>query len=478
MPIPNVRLLCFAIAGLVITACSDGNSTNEQDNGSGQSPTPPGDYTTNVSTDFSQDSSEWTAGFADYPEGGEDFYELTATPNQSFSLASGGTASGYLLHSKNYSDDTKMYLSRQVTGLKPGAHYDIAFEVEIATNVASGCFGIGGAPSAVTIKAGLHQAQIDKALDSEDHYRVNVDFGNQSKGGLDGLAMGDIGEESLDSCDPTSAAYALKTFDNTEHAFEATADDQGNLWLTLMTDSGFEGNTTLYFTKVEVEFEESDKSPAGFTENIDFSQHQPDVKALFFDYPTYDIWEWELDAQPETTVTGLAGEQIKGYKLHSINHSDDIGMLLHKPVKGLAPNTQYQATFAVEIAGNVNDQCGGIGGPPHSVAVKAGLSLTAPDVILPDDDDHFRLNVDFGNQMNASEHSVLLGDIGIASLPTCDPGSSVFARKAFNSSDDNSSVVFTTNDSGVVYFSVLTDSGFEGVTTVLFTQAEVTFTRL
>ncbi len=450
---------------LAITACdSDDDSNNE--------------YVNSFNATLSENSEGWQSGFADYPQGGESEWELTATPEQSFTLADGSSAKGFYLHSSNKSDDTQMYITYRIDDLKPNTHFNATFDVRLATNVNNQCAGIGGSPHAVTVKAGLTTQAITSALDDQNHYRINADFGQQTQSGLDGIALGDISENSLDSCDPSSEKYAIKQLTNTDVPFEVSTDSQGVLWLTLMTDSGFEGSTSIYFTAASVTFNESDKSVDSFTETIDFSQKQSSVSAIFFDYPIGREFDWELMARERATVKDQSEQDIVGYLLHSYNRSDDTGMLLFKPVKGLSPNTEYQADFNVTIASNVNDQCFGIGGAPHAVAVKAGLSLTKPEPIIVSNDNHYRLNVDFGNNMRDSENSVVLGDIGVESLADCDPSSSIYALKSFTSTEVNDSVNVLTNNSGVVYFSMLTDSGFEGATTMLFTNASVTFTKL
>lgn len=459
-------LICCVV--FAVAACSESDSNDN----SGQT------YITEFNADLSQSSSDWQAGFADYPVGGETDWELTATPNQSFKLNDNTNAKGFYLHSNNRSDDTQMFITKRIANLKPNTHFDVRFNLQIATNINGQCAGIGGAPHAVTVKAGLSNTKPDTSVDDLNHHRLNIDFGNQAQGGLDGVSLGDIANEKLSDCDPGSDVFAYKVLNNEEQSFEVTTDATGDLWLTLLTDSGFEGVTNIYFTTVQAKFSESTKSPDGFSENIDFSKPQTSVKPLFFDYPADRPFDWELTTRPQTAVKNASNESITGYLLHSYNRSDDTGMLLYKPVKGLAANTQYQADFNVTIASNVNNQCFGIGGAPHAVAVKAWISNEMPQAVLPGSDNHLRLNVDFGNNMQGSEHSLVLGDIGVESLADCDPSSNIYELKQFSSSDLNKSITFTTDDSGLVYFSVLTDSGFEGPTTMLFTSASVTFTKL
>lgn len=435
-------------------------------------------YTDSVSYDLAVTNGEWQAGFADYPVGGEDEWELTATENAEYTLATGDIGNGYLLHSYNRSDDTQMYISRKIDGLIPNTHYDVAYNIQLATNVNDMCMGIGGAPHSVTVKASLTTDKPEKTIDNIDHYRLTMDTGSQIQSGLDAQSLGHIGLSSLEDCDPSSAIYGLKNFNNAENLFEVTSDENGELWLTLLTDSGFEGPSSIYFTKADVSFTQSDKSSDGFTVDLDFSKPQPGVAALFYDYPAGREFEWELTAEPQETVALEEGGEVTGYLLYSYNRSDDTGMLLHTPVKGLAANTSYTGVFKATMATNVNNMCFGIGGAPHSVYVKAGLSVEEPKAIRVENDEHYRINIDLGNNSQEGDNGLTLGDIGSETLADCDPGSNLFALKSFDSEQLEKTFNITTDETGILYFSLGTDSGFEGPTTVLFTDASVSFKRV
>jgi len=456
------RFVSVVLVSALVTGCNDEEIT----------------YIDNVSYDLSESKGEWQLGFADYPFGEEQQWELTGEENSEFILASGKTGKGYYLHSYNRSDDTQMYITRKISGFAPNKHYQAYFDIQLASNVNNQCVGIGGAPHAVTVKASLSVNKPSTSLDFNDTYRLNIDVGQQTQAGLDGIAIGDIGVSSLHDCDPSSDAYGLKNYDNSDNVFEVTADEKGELWLTLLTDSGFEGATSIYFTKANVTFKESPKSVKGFSQSVDFSLPQPEINAVFFDYPVGREFEWQLADEALTKVMLEQGGEVIGHLLHSYNRSDDTGMLLHLPIKGLAANTTYRAVFNTSIATNVNNICFGIGGAPHAVSVKAGLSKEKPMQIKVEGDNHYRLNIDMGNNASEGINGITLGDIGSDSLADCDPSSELFDLKVFDSQLLEKELTITTGENGTLYFSLATDSGFEGPTTVLFTQASVTFERL
>jgi hypothetical protein len=458
------KIIMIGAATLIAAGCSNDKDEDK--------------YTQFVDYDLSSTHGEWVAGFADYPVDGEAEWELTATENSDFSTASGDQHKGYMLSSVNRSDDTQMYISTKVSGLKPSTFYDATFNVQLATNVNDQCVGIGGAPHAVTVKAAMSHNEPEVIVDEIDHYRLTMDVGNQTQGGLDGQVLGNIGLPTLEDCDPASSIYGLKDLDNAGVPFEAWSDEDGALWLTLLTDSGFEGPTKIYFTSVFVAFKESAKKAAGFSVELDFSEAQPNLETVFYDYPTGREAEWELTAEEQVTVELEQGGEVTGFLLHSYNRSDDTGMLLNVPIKGLEANARYSAVFKTTIATNVNNLCFGIGGAPHAVTVKAGLSGDKPLAVTVAGDDHYRINIDLGNNMQEGENGLVLGDIGADNLNDCDPSSELFELKAFDSELLEKEFIIDTDDKGVLYFSLATDSGFEGPTTILFTQGSVSFYKV
>ncbi len=211
------------------------------------------------SWDFSQSSVGWQGGFADYPAGEEDFYELDfgwqPLP------AHLGDASALVITGNNHSDDLFMYFRNQVTGLDPNTMYNVFFDIELASDAPDGSFGIGGSPAnSVYLKAGATLWEpLPEVSDLDSNFlELNVDKGYQSTGGRDGLVLGDIakppGDETFD--------YALITRNNDQQPFSFRTDDSGSAWIYFGTDSGFEGTTTLYYTNFRAEFvQTSDPTP-------------------------------------------------------------------------------------------------------------------------------------------------------------------------------------------------------------------------
>ncbi|MGH2415392.1 MAG: PEP-CTERM sorting domain-containing protein, partial [Microcystaceae cyanobacterium] len=144
------------------------------------------------SWDFSQGTLGWQGGFADYPQGEEDFYELDfgwqPLP------ANLGAESALFITGNNHSDDLFMYFRHVITGLTPQTTYRVTFNVELASNAPDGSSGIGGSPAnSVYLKAGVTQVEpLAQPQSGSNFLELNVDKGNQSQGGKEAVVLGDI----------------------------------------------------------------------------------------------------------------------------------------------------------------------------------------------------------------------------------------------------------------------------------------------
>lgn len=198
--------------------------------------------------DLNSHSNNWQAGFADYPDGQNDFYELASEWKQlSAPLES---LNGIYITGNNHSDDLFMHIKRKLEGLKPNTGYSLSFHLQIATNADSGCAGIGGAPGeSVYVKTGATSFEPIASPDSQDYISMNIDKGNQSVGGSDAIVIGNIASTQTDCIDNQ---YELKNLDSSDYIFKAFTDQTGYLWALFATDSGYEGITSIYFTYLEI----------------------------------------------------------------------------------------------------------------------------------------------------------------------------------------------------------------------------------
>jgi hypothetical protein len=142
-----------------------------------------------------------------------------------------------------------MFTKKKVSGLKPNSVYDVIFTIEFASNVPDGMVGVGGSPGeSVWIKAGAVAEEPLPEEDDMEYYRMNIDKGGQSQGGTDMVVLGDF------SNDTDREEYTLKTVSN-DQPVRVSSDSEGEVWLIVGTDSGFEATTTIYYNNIEASFE-------------------------------------------------------------------------------------------------------------------------------------------------------------------------------------------------------------------------------
>jgi hypothetical protein len=206
--------------------------------------------------DFRQGVQGWEAGFAEYsPEMEGMMLEAGIRPLSS-ELGINGT--GYYLQGMNHSDDLFMFLKRRLgtdDGVVPGQEYRVMFTTVFASNAPSGALGIGGSPGeSVYLKAGASMVEPEVYLDSETgYYLMNVDKGSGSSGnGTAASVIGDLANGlSAEEIDLENPPYVSLVRQH-EHQHTVTASPDGELWLLVGTDSGFEGLTGIYYQGIAV----------------------------------------------------------------------------------------------------------------------------------------------------------------------------------------------------------------------------------
>jgi hypothetical protein len=196
---------------------------------------------------FSAGAEGWIGDFADYPNepGVEQFYQIefshTGLP------APLNTTDGALrLSGINKSDDLFMFIKKKITGLEAGKKYTVNLTIDFATNVANNMVGIGGSPGeSVFVKAGAIALEPMKMINtSENWFRMNIDKNNQSNSGNDMKVIGNFANGT------NINTYTIKQL-STITPITVQANPQGEIWLVIGTDSGFEGRTTIYYNSVK-----------------------------------------------------------------------------------------------------------------------------------------------------------------------------------------------------------------------------------
>ncbi len=207
---------------------------------------------------------------------------------------------------------------------------------------------------------------------------------------------------------------------------------------------------------------------------FDFDENQQGWITDFADLPAdYDQDLYQLEAGWQELPPGLEGF---GIYMHGQNSSDDLFMFLKTQVEGLKPNTTYHAEFIIELASNVPEGMMGIGGSPgESVFVKAGATTNEPEVIT-DSDGWLRVNIDKGNQASEGEDMINLGTIANPNIDLDTFTGEEYEIMTLTSERRVFEVL--SDEQGMAWLIVGTDSGFEGPTGVYYVRVEVQLSEI
>lgn len=196
-------------------------------------------------SDFSKNTDGWQAFFSDYHAGREEDYELSFQHAMVPEPLDNGLKA-LRISGNNHSDDLLSMVYRKFDGLIPNKTYSIYIEVELASNVPSNWFGVGGSPN-LSLGAGAIAEVPANTVDEEGLYRPNFSSEIQSHASNETFkVLGTIGVGE------DATQYALITRDNNDMPLVTTSNEQGELWVLIGTDSGFEGETTLYYKSIKV----------------------------------------------------------------------------------------------------------------------------------------------------------------------------------------------------------------------------------
>lgn len=225
-----INLLLLAALGLFFIACED-----DDDNSA----------LFEFNYNFATNANGWTGDFADYPVGEEAFYELSFS-HDTLPAPLDKTKKALKINGNNHSDDLFLFTKKKLTGLTPNTEYTIYFDFELASNLPTSAIGIGGGPGTATyVKVGASATEPKKVV-KNNFYELNLDKANQAQSGKDAIVVGTLGIPG------DAFVYRLIERNNDGQIFKAKTDAEGNLWIFLGVDSGFEGIQTFYITKANI----------------------------------------------------------------------------------------------------------------------------------------------------------------------------------------------------------------------------------
>jgi hypothetical protein len=186
--------------------------------------------------------------FSDYPVGEESNYELSfehvALPDPLDKSIKALKVSGI-----NHSDDLLSVIYKKIDGLLPGVTYKVSCNMEFASNACISCAGVGGSPNLALGAGGISFTPANKIEDGQvKYYRPNFSVKIQSGESNEVMkVMGKIG-----AGEGYNIPYKLLTLNNVSDPINLTTNTNGELWIIVGVDSGYEGQTTLYYKQITI----------------------------------------------------------------------------------------------------------------------------------------------------------------------------------------------------------------------------------
>jgi hypothetical protein len=197
--------------------------------------------------EFNETLQGWSVLFSDYPVGDENNFELKFEQAR-LPAPLDTSVKSIKVSGNNHSDDLLSMLYRKVDGLSPNTTYWVGFDIDLASNACKDCAGIGGSPN-LCLGAGAISFPPQNRISSgpTPYYRPNFLSGIQgcqSNASLKVLGRIGVGNG-------LNIPYTLINLNNYENPIPVTTNSDGELWLLVGTDSGFEGITTIFYKKIK-----------------------------------------------------------------------------------------------------------------------------------------------------------------------------------------------------------------------------------
>lgn len=244
----------------------------------------------------------WTGDFADYPITDSLHYQLTFDRTKLPAPLDTNTFS-LMMSGINHSDDLMMFIKRKISGLIPNTVYNLKFSIDVASKYPTHAAGIGGAPGeAVKVIVNAAAVEPNKII-IDNYFRLNLVY-QPNDPPIDSTlqTIGHVGVED------TTTVYTIVNRNNLSDPFKVKTDSNGEVWVLIGTDSGFEGTTTLYYSWVDLTF--------SIVTGVDNNEPIPNRYLLLQNYPNpfnpTTMIEYEI---PENDFVSLKVYDIIGNEI-------------------------------------------------------------------------------------------------------------------------------------------------------------------
>ena len=200
--------------------------------------------------DFRGGTLGWTADFAGYPlaTNSDGIYELAAGIRFMPRKLTHVPRRGFYIQGHNRSDGLIMFLKRRLAapeGVVAGQDYRVEYVITVASNAATGCAGVGGAPGeAVHLRAGASPIEPIPVLLPNGDLQTNINLIRTTS------EAGNIAN-GID-CEIAFPVFPFALIERPAQLAKVTANNNGEVWLFVGTTSAFEGLTRLYYQSIRV----------------------------------------------------------------------------------------------------------------------------------------------------------------------------------------------------------------------------------
>jgi hypothetical protein len=201
---------------------------------------------------FDQETHSWIPGLSDYSLHATAL-RFTAEIRQVPWNELAPDLRAYYIQSHNTPDDLFMFLKKELSasdGIEPNRAYGVSIHIGLFSNAPSDAAGIGGSPGGnVHLKAGVSLVEPVAILDTERLYvRLNLDKGSQDESGADLQIV-----STIENGQPLQVDQPYVYLERVHQVpTPVRTDDRAALWITVGTESGFEGLTGIYFHEIAV----------------------------------------------------------------------------------------------------------------------------------------------------------------------------------------------------------------------------------
>lgn len=198
---------------------------------------------------FTEGTENWQSLFSDYPVGEENFYELEFT-DAFLPLPLDQSTKSLKISGNNHSDDLFSAIFHKFENLQINKAYSITFNIDFASNTPIGAVGVGGDPN-LFIGAGGISYLPKNNIDELNIYRTN--FISKIQSGQSNEVFQIIGNIGVSTTIPTP--YTIINRNNIGKPIIIKSNSEGQIWLMIATDSGFEATTRLYYKSINIKLE-------------------------------------------------------------------------------------------------------------------------------------------------------------------------------------------------------------------------------